>query len=121
MLIKALLGLGDLISNVNIPNMGQIENLPRGAVVEANALFGYDRIEPIHAGMVPENILPLIARHVYNQENTLRAAMTCDRTLAFTTFMNDPQMGAVTPADGEALFKDMLENQRAYLPAAWFE
>ena len=121
LLIKALLGLGDLISNVNIPNMGQIENLPKGSVVEANALFGYDRIEPIHAGKIPENILPLIARHVYNQENTLRAAMTCDRKLAFTTFMNDPQMGAVTPADGEALFRDMLVNQRSYLPDAWFE
>ena len=53
LLIKALLGLGDLISNVNIPNHGQIANLPAGAVVEANALFGYDRIEPVHAGNVP--------------------------------------------------------------------
>nr|MBR4280349.1 alpha-glucosidase/alpha-galactosidase [Clostridia bacterium] len=120
LLIKAILGLGDLISNVNIPNRGQIENLPLGAVVETNALFGYDRIEPIHAGKIPENVLPLVARHVHNQENTLRAALTCDRRLALSTFMNDPQLAAVTPEDAEALFDDMLENQRAWLPEKWF-
>jgi alpha-galactosidase len=120
LLIKAILGLGDLVSNVNIPNRGQIENLPLGAVVETNALFGYDRIEPVHAGKIPENVLPLIARHVYNQENTLKAAMTCDRKLGLSTFMNDPQMGAITPEDGEKLFNDMLENQRKWLPKEWF-
>jgi len=121
LLIKAILGLGDLVSNVNVPNRGQIPNLPLGAVVETNALFGFDRIEPVFAGEVPANILPLIARHVYNQENTLRAAMTCDRKLAFSTFMNDPMMASVTLEDGRQLFDDMLENQRKYLPAKWFE
>jgi len=121
LLLKAILGLGDLVSNVNVPNRGQIPNLPLGAVVETNALFGRDRIEPVYAGEVPGNILPLIARHIYNQENTLRAAMTCDRKLGFTTFMNDPLMGHVTLEDGQKLFDDMLENQRAYLPAKWFD
>lgn len=120
LLLKAVLGLGDMVSNVNIPNRGQIPNLPLGAVVETNAFFGCDRIEPVHAGPMPGNILPLVARHVYNQENTLRAAMTCDRKLAFSTFMNDPQMGAVSLEDGQQLFNDMLENQRKYLPKEWF-
>ena len=120
LLIKALLGLGDLVSNVNIPNRGQIENLPLGVVVETNALFGYNRIEPVHAVKIPESILPLISRHVQNQENTLRAALNCDRKLGLATFLNDPQMGAVSPEDGEALFQDMLENQRKWLPSAWF-
>ena len=120
LLLKAILGLGDLISNVNIPNRGQIPNLPLGAVVETNALFGRDRIEPVFAGNIPANILPLVARHVYNQENTLTTALTCDRKLGLSTFMNDPQMASVSWADGQKLFDDMLENQRAYLPKAWF-
>ena len=121
LLLKAILGLGDLLSNVNVPNRGQIPNLPLGAVVETNALFGCDRIEPVHAGPLPANILPLVARHVYNQENTLRTALTCDRALGFTTFMNDPQMAKVSLEDGQKLFDDMLENQRKYLPKGWFE
>ena len=108
LLIKALLGLGDMTSNVNLPNRGQIPNLPLGAVVETNALFGCDRIEPVHAGEMPGNILPLVARHVLNQENTLRAALTCDRQLGFTTFMNDPQMGGVALEDGRQLFDDIM-------------
>ena len=120
LLLKALLGLGDMVSNVNLPNRGQIPNLPRGAVVETNALFGFRRIEPVCAGRVPANILPLVARHVYNQENTLKTALTCDRKLGFTTFMNDPQLAGVPLKDGQRLFDDMLENQRAWLPERWF-
>ncbi len=121
LLLKAVLGLGDLVSNVNVPNRGQIPNLPLGSVVETNAMFGRDRIEPVFAGAIPSNILPLVARHIYNQENTLRAALTCDRKLGFSTFMNDPQLAAVSVKDGQKLFDDMLENQRKYLPKKWFD
>ena len=120
LLLKALLGLGDMVSNVNIPNRGQIPNLPIGAVVETNALFGKDRIEPVFAGNIPANILPLVARHVYNQENTLTAAMKRDRKLGLGTFMNDPQLSGVPMKDAKELFDDMLENQREYLPKEWF-
>ena len=121
LLLKAVLGLGDLVSNVNIPNRGQIPNLPLGAVVETNALFGRDRIEPVYAGPVPGAVLPLVARHIYNQENSLKAALTCDRHLGFAAFINDPQMAAVPFDDAQQLFDDMLENQRSYLPEAWFK
>ena len=121
LLLKALLGLGDMVSNVNIPNQGQIPNLPLGAVVETNALFGRDRISPVMAGNIPANILPLVAIHVHNHENTLRAALTCDRKLGLSTFMNDPQLYGVGLRDGKRLFDDMLENQCAYLPKGWFE
>ncbi len=120
LLLKALLGLGDMVSNVNLPNRGQIPDLPLGAVVETNALFGRSRIDPVFAGPLPDAIRPLIARHVLNQENTLSAALRCDKKLGFTTFMNDPQLAAVSPAEGEKLFLDMLENQRAYLSPDWF-
>ena len=120
LLLKAVLGLGDLVSNVNVPNRGQIPNLPLGAVVETNALFGRDRIEPIYAGPLPGNLLPLIARHIYNQENTLKTALSCDRKLGYTTFMNDPQLASVEPEEGKKLFDDMLENQRKWLPEKWF-
>lgn len=119
LLIKALLGLGSMISNVNVPNRGQIPNLPLGAVVETNAHFSRDSIEPLMAGPLPPELQTIIGRHVDNQENALRAAISCDRELGLRTFMNDPQM-TLEEADAKALFDQMLENQCAYLPEKWF-
>ncbi|MDD3336286.1 MAG: alpha-glucosidase/alpha-galactosidase [Eubacteriales bacterium] len=120
LLIKALLGLNPIVSNVNVPNRGQIPNLPLGAVVETNAYFTRDQIEPLFAGELPGNLQAIIGRHVANQENTLTTALTCDRELGFTTFMNDAQM-TLKPELGRKLFNEMLENQRAYLPQEWFK
>ena len=120
LMLGALLGLGDMTTNVNIPNRGQIPNLPLGAIVETNALFRAGEIAPVYAGPMDGNIQALTARHVLNQQNTLQAALTCDRGLALTTFMNDPLMSRVDWADGERLFDRMLAAQRAYLPAGWF-
>ena len=119
LMLGALLGLGDMTTNVNIPNRGQIPNLPLGAIVETNALFRAGEIAPVYAGPMDGSIQALTARHVLNQQNTLQAALTCDRTLALTTFMNDPLMSRVDWADGEALFDRMVAAQLAYLPKGW--
>ena len=118
-MMKALLGLGDMVTNVNLPNQGQIPNLPLGAVVETNALFRRDGIFPVYAGPMDGNILALTVRHVMNQRNALDAALRCDRGLALTTFLNDPLLGGVDFADGERLFDRMLLAQKKYLPAGW--
>ena len=119
LMLGALLGLGDMTTNVNIPNRGQIPNLPLGAIVETNALFRAGEIAPVYAGPMDGSIQALTARHVLNQQNTLQAALTSDRTLALTTFMNDPLMSRVDWADGEALFDRMVAAQLAYLPKGW--
>ena len=116
LLLKALLGLGDLVSNVNVPNRGQCPDLPLGAVVETNALFGFNRIQPVYAGPMPDGVLPLVSRHVQNQKNTLAAVLNEDRALALATFLNDPQMGNVGLEEGEKLFDDMLAAQKPYVP-----
>ena len=119
LLIKALLGLGDMVSNVNIPNRGQVENLPKDAVVETNALFRRNEIAPIFAGALPKGVDALVTRQVIGQENTVKAAMTCDYTLGLATFLSDPQMAAIGPKDGEKMFREMLQNTRGYLPGEW--
>jgi alpha-galactosidase len=116
LLLKALLGLGDLISNVNIPNEGQIENLDRSLVVETNALFCKGAIRPISAGPLAHNIQPLISRVALNQRNTVQAAISCDFKLALSTFLNDPMLAKLTPLEGEELLTAMLSNTKAFLP-----
>jgi galacturan 1,4-alpha-galacturonidase len=44
--IRALLGLGDFVTNVNMGNAGQITNAPLGAAVETNAYFSRGSIRP---------------------------------------------------------------------------
>ena len=66
--ICALLGLGELVTNVNIPNQGQIPNLPLGAVVETNAVFRANSLQPVLAGEIPEAIYPLVSKICLEQE-----------------------------------------------------
>ena len=113
--IKALLGLGELVTNLNLPNRGQAPDLPMGAVVETNAILSRNGIQPVIAGSLPSELRALVLRPVLNQETILRAALTKDRALAFRAFMNDPLV-TIDPAAGEQLFAAMLANTKACLP-----
>lgn len=114
-LIKALLGLKDKVSNVNVPNRGQVSNLPLGAVVETNALFRRDEIAPVLSGNLPVNIQSLVIRHVLNQEATVKAGLTKDYEFALQVFLDEPLV-ALSQSDGRKLFHSMLENTAKYLP-----
>lgn len=119
LLMKALLGLGEMVSNVNIPNRGQISNLPVDAVVETNALFRRDEIAPIFAGVMPDGVQALVTRQVLIQESTVKAAMAYDKDLALSAFLMDPQVATLPAEQGEKMLREMMQNTGAYLPAEW--
>ena len=122
LLIKALCGLGRVVSNVNIPNTSrQIANLPETAVVETNAVFERDAIRPVVAGSIPENVRSLIMPHVENHEYTLQAALTCDRELVVKAFLNDPLIKGkgCSEEDVRKLVDDMIAGTAKYLPEGW--
>ena len=113
--IRALVGLGDVITNVNMPNRGQIINLPSDVVVETNAVFGRDEVRPLVAGPLPAGLQPIIARHVANQELIVQAALTRDRELAFQAILGDPTTRL--PVDEAwSMFVEMLQASREFLP-----
>lgn len=113
--IKALLGLGDFVTNVNIPNVGQVPNNPRNAVVETNAFFSADSVRPVFAGEVPQSVNALVMRIIEEQEIVVEAALTGDYELAFRAFTNNPNVNL--PIDeARKLFDEMLDNTKAYLP-----
>ncbi len=112
--MRALLGLSVLVTNVNIPNRGQIPNLPLGAVVETNAVFSAGDITPVLAGNVPTEIYPLVSRICYEQENLNNAIAERDVKKIFNIFMNDPLV-TCTEKDGKELFKDMTNRTKKYL------
>ena len=112
--IRALLGLHEMITNVNLPNMGQIPNLPLGTVVETNATFRANEVKPVMAGNIPTEIYSLVTRIVGEQEALNEAAAKRDLEKAFNVFVCDPQMRL--PLDkARELFDQMVENTKEYL------
>jgi len=112
--MKAILGLGDIVTNVNIPNYGQIPNLPIGAVVETNARFTSDSVTPVFSGEIPQNILGLVSRTVVNQELVVEAAYTKNFEPAFTAFIDDG-LNTLDFKDSKELFVTMIEKTSDYL------
>ncbi len=121
LLMKALCGLDRVVSNVNLPNAGQIPNLPLGAVVETNAVFARDSVRPVLAGALPEEVRRLILPHVENHALTLRAALECDRELVVRALLNDPNTAAKCTDERELrrLADDMIAGTARYLPEGW--
>lgn len=112
--IRAILGLCELVTNVNIPNVGQLSNLPRGAVVETNALFRADSVTPIMAGDVPKSIYPLVSRVCGEQEALNDAIANRNLNAIFAAFVNDPLV-TCSYDDAYKLFKEMINNTKEYL------
>ncbi len=112
--MRALLGLRDLVTNVNIPNVGQIPNLPLGAVVESNAMFRADEVKPIMAGELPPSICNLVSRICREQEAVSDAIAKRDVNAIFEAFAKDPLV-TCSYDDAKKLFREMCENTKAYL------
>lgn len=112
--IRALLGLKDLITNVNLPNVGQIPNLPIGAVVETNAAFRDGTVTPVMAGNIPTTIYPLISRICTQQELLAKGIAARDLDMIFSAFANDPLV-TCSLSDAKKLFKEMCDNTKEYL------
>lgn len=113
LLIKALCGLGRVVSNVNIPNTGhQIANLPETAVVETNAVFEKDAIRPVLAGTIPGQVRALIMPHVENHERIMQVVRggNQDVELVVEAFLNDPLVkGRASEEEVRKLVRDMMQ------------
>ena len=112
--IRALLGLCELVTNVNIPNIGQIPNLPLGAVVETNAVFRDNEVSPVMAGEVPTSIYPMVSRICAEQQAVSEGIANRDLEAIFNAFANDPLV-TCTYDEAKQLFKEMVENTKDYL------
>lgn len=113
--IKALLGMGELLTNVNLPNTGQMKDVPLGAVVETNAVFSSGSVTPVLAGKLPAPVSGLVLRHVMNQETLVEAGFEEDMELAFGAFLNDPLV-TLSVDDARNLFREMTSNTKKYIP-----
>lgn len=115
-LMKALLGLiPPIVSNANMPNVGQMRDMPLGAVVETNCVFSRNSVKPITAKPLPANVSALVLRNCLNIENMYRGIKNRDFREIFEAFVNQPLCSKLSVPDASRLFVEMIKETGDYL------
>lgn len=112
-IILALLGGEELETPANLANVGQIDNLPRGAVVETLAHVNKLGIHPLTVGTLPETLTQYLMKHIPIQEMIVEAGLSGNKDLAIHALSCDPlvpnpDIAALIANDFFCQFKDML-------------
>jgi alpha-galactosidase len=113
-IIAAVTAHGSYTGIMNLPNRGQIANLPPDVVVETFGVVDGTGAHGISIGALPPAIQAILARHVANQELIVEAALAGDRSLALQALLNDPLTRDLEAA--EAMLEEMLIANKQYLP-----
>jgi len=113
-IICALEGGSEHLQIVNLPNEGQVANLPRDAVVETMGRISRDRAEGVESGELPPAVLAVVLPHVLRQEMTVEAAMTGNPALALQVLATDPLVHDFACA--APMLDELLRAHRAHLP-----
>jgi alpha-galactosidase len=111
----ALLGVQALDTNVNLPNRGQLPDLPLGAIVETNAQFREGSLAPVVPKPLPVGVRNLVQRAIDVQQMTLQAAIERDVDLAFQALLLDP-LCRISVDAAWSMFQELLRANREMLP-----
>lgn len=115
--IVALMGGDSFISNVNLPNRGQITGLPEGAIVESNAVFAGLGVTPVLAGRLPAELESIVFDHATRQTALLDAVLEGDKDALFPLFYKDPLVAPLPRQEAEKMFSEMVAATSSWLPA----
>jgi len=105
--IRALVGLETLVTNVNMPNVGQIANLPKGHVVETNALFRKDSVEPVFSGTMPSTPRRMTLPHLKIHDALIEAFDKKSLAIAKAALRSDPSTSHLDDATLDRMFEDI--------------
>jgi alpha-galactosidase len=100
---------------VNLPNRGQVHELPADVVVECIGTIG---AEGVHARDVagPGALGEHIRRVVTSQELTVEAALTGDRAKVIQAMLADPMAGTLPMEHAVAMTEELLSACAPWLP-----
>ena len=114
-LMKALLGEKTVVSNVNMPNRGQMPQMPLGSIVETNCVFSNDMVSPVVSKPLPTGAKNLVYRCCVNIDNTYEGIRERNLEKIYQAFVNQPLCNCLTMHESKELFKEMCLNTREYL------
>jgi alpha-galactosidase len=100
----------------NIPNAGQVPDLPPEAVVESICVVDGGGIRGRDVAPLPPPYAELVRRHAAVTEYTVAAAIAGDRQLAEAAFLLDPLAGRGDLHQTEAMIAELLSGTSAWLP-----
>jgi alpha-galactosidase len=99
---------------INLPNAGNIANLPDGAIVEIPAVVSGRGIQGLTMGPLPEPIGELCRRQATIADLAVQAAVTGDRRAALHALLLDPMVTDIDQARG--ILEDYLREHADLLP-----
>lgn len=103
-----------LVFSANLPNTGQVSNLPQQAIVESPCVADAEGLRPITVGSLPSGIVGTLATRYQWVETIVEAALERSRDKFIQALILD---GAVSSVDqAVALADDLLAAQGDYLP-----
>jgi alpha-galactosidase len=97
----------------NLPNQGQISNLPAGVIVETPVYVDGAGIHPLPMGALPEGVAALCRREISAVQLGVDAAATGDRRAALQCLLLDPVIADIDQA--EQILNAYLETYSKYL------
>jgi len=101
----------------NLPNEGQISNLPLGAAVETPVLVDGAGIHPVYVGALPEPVAELCRREITTAQLGVDAAVEGNRDKALQCLLLDPVITDIET--GRKILDDYLTSYKEYLPQFW--
>jgi len=117
-MIEAIAGAGNHYHlAVNLPNYGQITNLPEGAIVETPGLISGLGARGFPVGDMPEGVAELLRQELARVRLSVDAAAKGDRQAALQCLLLDPVITDIETA--KAVLDDYLTSYRQYLPQFW--
>ncbi len=102
---------------VDLPNAGQIANLPEGAVVETPGIFSGMGAQGLSVGDLPVSVTELLRREVTVGQLAVDAAVSGDRQLALQCLLLDPVIRDMDAA--KDILDDYLVTFKQQLPQFW--
>lgn len=115
-IIDAKVSGREFIDVMNLPNAGQVRNLPNGSIVETLGVVNSLGFMPLTAGELPEPILQLVLPHVRNQDLIVEAALAGDTEQALYALYNDPLCAHLTWSEIREMGMRLLEANQPYMP-----
>jgi len=101
----------------NLPNQGQISNLPLGSTVETPVIVDGAGIHPVHVGALPGPVAELCRRETAVAQLCVDAAVEGSREKALQCLLLDPVITDIDTA--KKILDDYLTSYREYLPQFW--